>query len=203
MTEKVYFSIQTCTYNRADTLVRTYASLTSQTLKDFAWLVYDNGSTDGTRALVERWQKEADFPIVILGREDNAAVQLSWNIGIGVAKGEFWTLLDSDDACVPTALEVFKAKWEAIPDDQKNEFVGVACTAVNQHGDLVGNSFPTDPFDTNALDLTYKYKVKGEKWGVMRVDVLREFPFSTENHHQLPGVIWRAIATQYLSLIHI
>ncbi|MDE6286638.1 MAG: glycosyltransferase family 2 protein, partial [Muribaculaceae bacterium] len=46
-------TIFTPTYNRAHTLERTYRSLCAQTAHDFEWLVVDDGSTDGTRRLVE------------------------------------------------------------------------------------------------------------------------------------------------------
>lgn len=197
MSDEIVFSIQTCTYNRRSTLVRTYQSLVAQTFRGFEWIVYDNGSDDGTSDLVRSWQKDADFPIVLMGRPDNAAIQLSWNIVINVARGKFWTLLDSDDACVPTALEEFKRAWDDIPDQQKHKYVGVSANCNDQHGHLVGQAFPCSPMDSNALDLVYREKISGEKWGVMRVDVLKKFPFPDSNHHALPGVVWRAIAREY------
>ena len=42
-------TVFTPTYNRKHTLPRTYESLCRQTCKDFAWLVIDDGSSDGTR----------------------------------------------------------------------------------------------------------------------------------------------------------
>ena len=31
----------------------------------------------------------------------------------------------------------------------------------------------------------------------MRVEVMRQFPFPSEKHHVLPGVVWRAVAKKY------
>ena len=57
------FTVFTATFNRARVLHRVYDSLRAQTFRDFEWLVVDDGSTDGTGALVEAWRAEADFPI--------------------------------------------------------------------------------------------------------------------------------------------
>ena len=46
-------TVFTPTYNRAYVLPQCYASMCRQTCKDFVWLVVDDGSTDGTRELVE------------------------------------------------------------------------------------------------------------------------------------------------------
>lgn len=51
-------TIFTPAYNRAHTIGRTYESLLRQTSKDFEWLVIDDGSTDNTQELVEKWIAE-------------------------------------------------------------------------------------------------------------------------------------------------
>ena len=60
---KTAVSVLTPTYNRAYVLHRVYESLNRQKVRDFNWVVVDDGSTDDTPALLARWQAEADFPI--------------------------------------------------------------------------------------------------------------------------------------------
>ena len=58
-------TIHTATYNRAYILPQAYESLKAQTCKDFEWIITDDGSTDGTDALVRSWQMEDNgFPII-------------------------------------------------------------------------------------------------------------------------------------------
>ena len=57
-------TVFTPAYNRAHTLNKCYESLKRQTCKDFKWLIIDDGSTDNTKELVERWKSENnDFEI--------------------------------------------------------------------------------------------------------------------------------------------
>ncbi|MCD5968640.1 glycosyltransferase family A protein, partial [Riemerella anatipestifer] len=59
----ISFTIFTATYNRAHTLPRVYESLVKQTSKNFEWLIVDDGSTDGTQALIKGYIEENKFPI--------------------------------------------------------------------------------------------------------------------------------------------
>ena len=57
-------TVFTPTYNRAYILDKLYGSLQRQTFHDFEWLIVDDGSTDGTESLVDRWSEEENaFPI--------------------------------------------------------------------------------------------------------------------------------------------
>ena len=197
MSDTPQFTIFTCTYNRAHTLVRTYQSLRTQSFTNFEWIVFDNGSTDNTRSLLRRWAKEAPFPIRILSWQDNTGFQRTFNEGLRVSRGEFWILLDSDDALKPHALERLLDYWNAIPSEQREQYVGITVNCDDHNGELVGDEFPASPLDSNALELTYHYQIRGEKWGFQRTNVLRHYPFPDIPQHVNPGIVWRAIARKY------
>ena len=191
------FTVFTPTFNRADTLSRVYDSLSAQTFDDFEWLIIDDGSTDGTRKLVTSWQDGSTFPIRYL-HQPNAGKHLAHNWAVEEALGELFLVLDSDDACVPDALERFVFHWESIPADQRERFSAVTALCMNPDGQLVGDRFPQDVLDSDALELIYRYRVRGEKWGVHRTDVLRRFPFPLRPRLYIPeGVVWNAIAREY------
>lgn len=187
------FTVFTPTHNRAHTLSRVFDSLQAQTLRDFEWLIVDDGSTDGTRALVESWT--ADFPIRYIFQE-HGGKHRAFNRGVAAAHGELFLNLDSDDACVPRALEVFANAWAPIARDEG--FSAVTALCVDEAGAVVGSRFPTDVCDSDSLEIRYRHKVTGEKWGFHRTRVLREFPFPDFDGVFVPeGVVWAKIARRY------
>ena len=192
------FTVFTPTYNRANTLHRPYESLCAQSLRDFEWLIVDDGSTDETRDLVETWRRKADFPVRYL-YQDNHGKPTACNLGISQAQGELFLTLDSDDGCTPDALERFLHHWNNIPAEIQPQFSAVTALCQDQHGKLVGTGYPKDILDSNSIELSYKYKVKGEKWGFQRTDVLKQFPFPVDPEHKFvsESVVWLAIARRY------
>ena len=90
------------TYNRETTLKRAILSVIHQTYTDWELIIVDDGSTDGTEALVRSFISEK---IHYIKSEVNQGVCKTRNIGIKHAKGEYIALLDSDDEWVADKLE--------------------------------------------------------------------------------------------------
>ena len=194
--ERFVFTVFTPTLDRAHTLERVYRSLAAQTFRDFEWIVVDDGSTDGTEQLVGGWRAEAPFPITYQFQEHRGK-HVATNRAVAVARGDLFLTLDSDDSCVPRALERFKFHWDAIPAVERHRFSAVTALVADEHGNLVGTPFPRDPTDSSPLEISFRYKVHGEKWGFQRTDVMRQFPFP-ELDSQIPeGIVWTAIGRRY------
>jgi len=192
------FTVFTPTWNRCTELARAYRSLGAQTLRDFEWLIVDDGSTDDTAGVVAAWQREADFPIVYL-HQPNQGKHAAFNRGVEQARGDLFLALDSDDACKPQALERFAWHWDRIPSGNRDTFCGVTALCEDQCGSLVGTPFPRDVLDSDSLEIRYRYRVRGEKWGFVRTCVLKRFPFpDTGSARYVPeGIVWNRIARSY------
>lgn len=192
------FTVFTPTYNRADSLRGVYESLKAQTFRDFEWLVVDDGSTDGTEALVEEWMENSGFPVRYLYQE-NSGKPRATNRAAREARGELFLTLDSDDRCVPEALERFKLHWDSIPETERDYFSAVTVNCVDPDGNLVGDPFPKSPIDSDPIEIHQVYGVRGEKWGFQRTDVMRKFPFPEfENEkHIAESVVWKKIGRNY------
>lgn len=198
MRYKYKFTVFTPTYNRAHTLSRVYESLKSQTFHDFEWLIVDDGSADHTSQMVSGWELEAHFPVQYLFQA-NSGKHVAFNRGVQEAKGELFLAADSDDTFVPSALERFLFHWNAIPENERENFSAVTSLCKDQNSNIIGNRFPSDIFDSNTLEVTYRYKVKGEKWGFHRTDVLLKYPFPERfGQKYVPeSVVWNRIARDY------
>jgi glycosyltransferase involved in cell wall biosynthesis len=198
MSYRYTFTVFTPTFNRARTLFRVYESLQAQTFRDFEWLIVDDGSTDDTKQLVETWQASANFPIRYIYQQNQGKPAAS-NLSVQEAHGEFLLALDSDDACMPQALERFKYHWDTIPANQKDSFSAVTVLCEDQHGNLVGDRYPSDVLDSDSIEIQFKYGVKGEKWGFQRTDILRQFLFPIVPNAKFiaESIVWMAISRKY------
>jgi glycosyltransferase involved in cell wall biosynthesis len=194
------FTVFTPTYNRCASLTRVYESLKAQTFRDFEWLIVDDGSTDRTAERVPDWQAEGKVNIQYVA-QPNQGKHIAFNNGVAHARGELFLTLDSDDACMPDALETFNAVWESIPqEDRGKRYAAVTGLATDQEGKLIGSRFPTDVFDSTPQECHYRYKVQGEKWGFTCTNILRRFPFPDLGVKFVPeGVVWAQIGRRYLT----
>jgi glycosyltransferase involved in cell wall biosynthesis len=198
MSGATLFTVFTPTYNRAHTLHRAFDSLRAQTLRDFEWLVVDDGSTDNTAKLIAAWAEAADFPIRYV-RQDHAGKHFAHNRALKQARGQFLGCLDSDDALTPDALEKLAGLWNSIPKAERGAFYSVGGLCRDQKGSIVGDRFPADPFDASLRELRYVHHIRGDKWRVNLTAVLRRYPFP-----EIPGtqfvpenVVWMDIAKTY------
>jgi glycosyltransferase involved in cell wall biosynthesis len=192
------FTIFTPTYNRAHTLHRCFDSLSAQTLRDFEWIVVDDGSTDGTEALAAGWMQSANFPMRYL-RQNHGGKHIAHNLALAAARGKFFTCLDSDDALPPDSLEKLARVWDAIPESERAGFCGVDGLCRDQHGHLVGDAYPRDPLDADMRARKYVHGPRGEKWGVVLTDIARRYPFpQVAIGKYLPeGIVWLDMAKRF------
>ena len=158
---KPLFTVFTATYNRAHTLPRVLDALDRQTLRDFEWLIVDDGSTDGTQALVESWDSRTDFPIRYVPLR-HAGKHVAFNRGVREAAGELFLNFDSDDGAIPEALERFKAHWESIPADRRAGFSAVSALRMYENGEIIGDRFVEDVHDSETLEKYFKERIRGD-----------------------------------------
>lgn len=190
-------TVFTPTYNRADLLGKSFASLDDQTFQDFEWVIVDDGSQDRTAALVERWKDEATFPIRYAW-QPNQGKHAAINRGVEMARGEHFIILDSDDWLLPSTLERMLESWESIPPTTRWKFVGVAGLYALSTGGIVGTEFPESVFDSNAIEIRTRFSVRGDKFGMNRTETLRQFPFPEDlGRYVSMGLIWNRIAKHY------
>jgi len=92
------------TFNRAYCISRTVDSALAQTHTNIEIIVVDDGSSDGTDALI-RDLYSSDQRVRYL-YQDNRGVSSARNAGLKAARGDFIAFLDSDDVWRPWKLEL-------------------------------------------------------------------------------------------------
>jgi glycosyltransferase involved in cell wall biosynthesis len=193
------FTVFTPTYNRRHLLSRVIGSLENQTLRDFEWIVVDDGSSDGTAAFLKQYAAVAPFRMRVLLSEQNCGKHVAWNRAVSEAQGDLFVIADSDDGFVPESLQILWNTWIGIPEQERQNFSGVTVLCKDsESGAVVGDSFPESPFDSDQLRLHFRERIHGEKWGCVRTDLLRQIPFpELPGSHFSENYIWFGLARQY------
>ena len=108
---RVSVVIPTC--NRADFVREAIASVLRQDYPDVEIIVVDDGSDDGTAAVVSGFG-----PAVQYLWQENRGVSAARNRGVAASTGELIAFLDSDDLWLPRKVSVQVAHFAAHPEAQ-------------------------------------------------------------------------------------
>ena len=95
-------------YNTRSYVADGINSVLRQDYANFELVVVDDGSTDGSHLVVERFHD----PRIHLIRTVNHGANAARNVGIARSRGAFVTFLDSDDLLMPAALSSRMAGFE-------------------------------------------------------------------------------------------
>lgn len=164
-------TVFTPTYNRERCLIKCYKSLCKQTSYSFEWLIIDDGSTDGTEALVTDWQaSQHDFSIRYYKKE-NGGLHTGYNAGIELAQTELFVCIDSDDWMPDDAIARIEADWRACKDDG---YIGIMGLDRYEDGSCVGDPFPENVHEMYLYEKLTKYRIAGDKKLVHRTDLLKK-----------------------------
>jgi hypothetical protein len=133
-------SVVISVHNGERYLRQSIDSVIAQTFGNFELLIVDDGSTDGTPAILAAYD---DPRIVLMSNGENKGLAASLNMAFEACRGEFIARLDADDAALPERLERQVAYLDAHPE---TGIVGSACLLMDGDGREAGLvlSPPTD-----------------------------------------------------------
>lgn len=99
-------SVVMCTYNGAEYLPEQLDSILAQTLPPYEIVVQDDGSTDGTLALLQSYAERYPNLLKVYQNEGAKGINSNFFSAMHRATGEFIAISDQDDVWMPEKLEV-------------------------------------------------------------------------------------------------
>lgn len=138
------FSVIIPNFNNALTLERAIHSVLSQNYSAHEIIVVDDGSTDYSKEVAEKFGKS-----IIYLYQDNAGVSRARNSGVEIATGDWIAFLDADDVYYPDRLRLH-AEW--ICDDPDIDFLLADQEARTPQGELLYSFISASRFGRSLLD---------------------------------------------------
>lgn len=162
-------TVFTPSYNRGNLLHRCYESLLRQTNQKFKWLIIDDGSTDNTKIVVDKWIKENKIEIRYIYKE-NGGLHTGYNTAIENIDTELAVCIDSDDWMPDNAIEIILTIWGERKSDDIAGLIGLDYTA---EGKLIGDILPNLE-KINPIELLASKSNRGDKKYVVKTSLYKQ-----------------------------
>ena len=195
MDNKIKITVFTPTYNRGYIIAKCYESLKKQTFKNFEWLIYDDGSSDNTKEVVNGFIEEGILNIrYYYGK--NAGKHVAINRGTDLAKGELFFIVDSDDYLTEASLQLVNDAWDSIEESNKNKYAGVSgrrylVNKENNEFNFTNKYYDADAIKFNLIDNNIQDKAE-----VYVTNLLKKykFPEFEGENFMTEAVVWYKMA---------
>lgn len=137
-----------CVRNGERFLKAALASISEQSFKDFEFLVIDDGSTDGTAAMLRSWQD----PRLRVQRQEPLGLTRSLNRGLGSLRTPYVARMDADDVSHPERLA---RQVDLMQGNAGIALSGTWATYVDEAGRPVGSARPPLDHETIGAQLLW------------------------------------------------
>lgn len=164
-------TVFTPTYNRAYILKQCYDSLCRQTCKDFVWLIVDDGSSDNTKEIVEKWMANDNGFEIRYVYKQNGGMHTGHNKAYELIDTELNVCIDSDDFMPDDAVELIVNFWE---ENKDSNYSGIIALDVYKNGQVIGKELPNKKSTT--LSGYYQNGGQGDKKLIYRTEIINKYP---------------------------
>jgi glycosyltransferase involved in cell wall biosynthesis len=200
MQKQKTITVFTPTFNRAYCLHQLYESLCGQTSDDFVWLIIDDGSSDNTKELVEKWIAE-DMIEIQYHYKENGGMHTGHNLALSLINTELNVCIDSDDYMTHNAVNNILKHWK---EYGSYKYAGILALDSYVDGKIVSNKkFPENVISGNYSRLKKDYGIVGDVKFIYKTDIIKKYPdypvFQNEKFVPL-GYKYRIIDRDYKML---
>ena len=178
-------------YNVEEYLYECIESIVNQTYKNIEILLIDDGSTDNSSNICEKWKKK-DNRIVVIHKE-NGGASSARNFGLDIMKGDWINFIDSDDIIHSQYIQLLLQVVE------KNNVLMACCSykQMEQNLNLVEEyeyDFKSEKIITENKRVNF-YKIGNDMifspWGkLLHRSFFNEFRFLEKKIHEDYGLIF-------------
>jgi len=119
---------------------------------------------------------------------------------VKIANGEMCAILDSDDGLIHDGLNVLVNTWEALSHNIREHYWCV-CALVEDSvtKQVVGDLFRSNHITITGGEFQFKYKITGDKFGLMRTALLKKNPYPEAAGYKFvpESYIWNRLGRLY------
>jgi glycosyltransferase involved in cell wall biosynthesis len=126
-------SIVTQCFNRKDSIAETIESVLNQGYPNLEYIVIDDGSTDGSWEIIQRYKDRLTLCEQLPGTRDNPAEAVQY--GLGKTTGEVMSWLFSKNILLPKSLFTIAQVFAELPEV---EWLTAYSTMLDSEGKIVG-----------------------------------------------------------------
>lgn len=135
MNKQPLISVVLSTYNTGNYIAEAIESILAQTYNNFEFIIWDDGSTDNTRSVVESFKDDR----IRYYYHENTGLGMALRLACEKASGEYIARMDSDDFSLPTR---FEKEIEFLEANSDYVLVSSAVFYIDEKGNEIGRSFP-------------------------------------------------------------
>lgn len=192
-------TVLTPSYNREYSLKRLYNSLVNQTKKNFEWMIVDDGSTDNTEQLINKFVSEKKIKIIYL-KQKNGGKHRALNFGIKKIKNEMTFIVDSDDYLTNDAIETINFYYDKYKDS--NNLCGYSFLRGYPNKKVNGPEYKEEEFISDYISYRLNENNWGDKAEVYFTKYLKETPFVEIDGEKflVESYVWGKLALKYNTL---
>lgn len=128
-------SVITTVYNCEEYIEESIQSILNQSFKNFEYIIVDDGSSDGTAAIVNKYAGK-NKRIKLIKNTENAGRVKSLNTALENAKGNYIALQDADDISMPQRLEI---QLSFLKNNPEYVLVGSDVIVIDENGKVTSN----------------------------------------------------------------
>lgn len=173
-------------FNAAGYIADAIKSVLSQTFSDFEFLIINDGSTDGTAAIINSFD---DNRIVVID-QDNKGVAAALNTGLAHARATYIARFDADDICFPQRLE---KQYEFLKANPEYIIVGAAVDYMDASGNYIFTYHPPYLTDDELRTMPYNICPFIHSAVMYKKDIVKAIGYNVHAHSFEDHLLWQKI----------